>query len=148
MLKYLPFTTAMVVLAASLSAQTTSSGSAKDAKDKDKDKTVPLVLNGCVASPEPGTFTVQDEKKGRFELTGRKLDIYIGKRVEVRGRSESGLHITTGLYPSPNLAAQAGLDPVRAAQANLPGSPDHQADPAPLPKITVTQVKTVKGECK
>jgi hypothetical protein len=135
------------VLGAGLSAQAQSS-SAPPAPSKDKGE--PVVLNGCVSTSAPGTFVVQDEKKGRFELTGQKLDIYVGKRVQVRGSSEKGLHITTGLYPSPNVAAQAGaIDPVRAAQAAMPGSPDHQGNPtAPMPKITVTQVKTVKGDCK
>lgn len=129
---------------AGASAQTTSQ--APTAKN---DKPTPIVLNGCVATSEPGVLVVQDEKKGRFELTGQKLDIYIGKRVEVRGRSESGLHITTGLYPSANVAAQAGIDPVRAAQANMPGSPDHPSANMPLPKVTVTQVKILKGAaCK
>lgn len=147
MRKLLPFAIAAVALAASVSAQTQSPAPASTPAG-DKDKSVPVTLTGCVASPESGTLTVQDEKKGRFELTGKGLDIYIGKRVEVRGRSESGLHITTGLYPSPNVAAQAGIDPVRAAQASMPGSPDHPANAAPLPKVTVTQVKTVKGTCK
>jgi hypothetical protein len=141
---------AFVALAlAGLSAQTQSTAPASTPPaDKDKDKSVPLVVTGCVGSPEPGTFTVEDTKKGRFQLTGRSLDIYIGKRVEVRGRSESGLHITTGLSPSPNGSAQAILDPVRAAQASLPGGVNRAPVDAPLPKITVTQVKTVKGDCK
>ena len=143
MLKSIPFAVLTAALAASLSAQTKS-----PARAGNKDKSVPLVLTGCVASPKAGTLTVQDEKKGRFELTGHGLDIYIGKRVEVRGRSQSALHITTGLYPSPNVAAQAGaIDPVRAAEANMPGNPDRQ-HPAALPKITVTQVRAVKDDCK
>jgi hypothetical protein len=148
MVKHLLSAIGAIMLAATVAAQTTTPAPAKDTKDKDKEKNLPLVLNGCVTSPAPGTFAVEDEKKGRFQLTGRKLDVYIGKRVEVQGRQESGLHITTGLYPSPNAAAQAGQDPVRDAQAQLPGSPDRATSNVPLPKVTVTQVKTVKGDCK
>src|SRR5882724_9977642 len=141
-MKSLPVVVATLALAASVSAQTPSPA---PPSATGKNKPAPLVLTGCVTSTEPGTLTLQDEKKGRFQLTGHRLDLYIGKRVQVRGGSDSGLHITTGLYPSPNIAAQAGaIDPVRAAQAELPGSPDHQAT-ALLPSIAVTQVKTVKG---
>lgn len=128
---------------ATLSAQAPASAPSGSKQEKPG----PVVLTGCVASPTPGTFTVEDEKKGRFELTGRKLDIYIGKRVQVRG-SGGGLHITTGLYPSPNVAAQAGaIDPVQAARAAMPGSPEYNANNAPLPTLTVKQVKALPGSC-
>ena len=131
-----------VALAASLSAQSSAPQPAAA-----KGKPAPVVLTGCVASPTPGTFTVADEKKGRFKITGRKLDVYIGKRVEVRS-SGGGLHITTGLYPSPNVAAQAGaIDPVQAARADMPGSPDYHANDAPLPTVAVTQIKALPGSC-
>lgn len=132
-------------LVVSITAQTPA-----PAKPSDKaPKVAPLVLTGCVASPESGHFTVQDAKNGRFELSGHGLDIYIGKRVELRGNPSGGLHITTGLYPSPNVAAQAGaMDPVQAAQAALPGGAAHGTGSQPLPKFAVTNVKTVKGDCK
>jgi hypothetical protein len=130
-------------LLATLSAQAPAAAQSGGKNEKPG----PVVLTGCVASPTPGTFTVEDEKQGRFQLTGRKLDIYIGKRVEVRG-SGGGLHITTGLYPSPNVAAQAGaIDPVQAARAAMPGSPDHNANNAPLPKLDVKAIKGLPGSC-
>jgi hypothetical protein len=131
-----------LAFAATLSAQARPSGSGGKVEAP-----APVVLAGCVANPTPGTFTVEDEKKGRFELTGRKLDLYIGKRVEVRSAG-GGLHITTGLYPSANVAAQAGaIDPVQAARAAMPGSPDYNAQNAPLPKFAVTQIKRLPGSC-
>jgi hypothetical protein len=133
---------AAVLLTATVSAQAPS-----PAPPASKDKPAPVVLTGCVASPQPGTFTIEDEKKGRFQITGHRLDIYIGKRVEARGGSEHGLHITTGLYPSANAAAQAGADPVRDARAAMPGSPDYQPNTV-LPTMTVTKIKMVKGACK
>jgi hypothetical protein len=88
-----------------------------------------------------------------FQLIGKPLDIYVGKRVAVDGTSTttSGLHITTGLYPTPNLAAQAGADPVGAFTASLPGGGSRgtgttSSDSAPM--YTVTSVKPVKGVCK
>ena len=110
----------------------------------------PLALSGCIVHPDADTFTLKDDKRGIFELTGKGLDIYIGKRVEINGTStsSSGLHITTGLYPSANVAAQAGADPVRDFNASLPGGATHGTGAEPAPKFTVTRVRTVKGNCK
>ena len=72
-----------------------------------------------------------------FEINGHGLDIYIGKRVEASGTSSGGLHITTGLYPSANAAAQAGADPVQTFTATLPGGTTHETAPEPLPAFAV-----------
>jgi hypothetical protein len=113
-------------------------------------KAKPLVLTGCIAHPTADTFTVTDQKRGVFELIGKPLDIYIGKRVEINGTSTAtnGLHITTGLYPTPNLAAQAGADPVGAFTASMPGGGSRGTGAESAPTFTVKSVKTVKGDCK
>jgi hypothetical protein len=93
-----------------------------------------LTLTGCVARADIDRFTLDDAKNGTFELKGKALDRYIGKRVEVRG-SSSGLHITGGLWPSPNVAAQAGgLDPAQAAVAAMPGGGTQGTGPESLPQ--------------
>jgi hypothetical protein len=113
----------------------------------------PLSLTGCITQTDPDKYTLNDDKHGLFQLIGKPLDIYIGKRVEVDGTSTttSGLHITTGLYPTPNLAAQAGADPVGAFTASMPGGGSRgtgttSSDSAPM--YTVTSVKPAKGVCK
>jgi hypothetical protein len=143
MTRILPAAVSTLALCSVLSAQALQS-----APSNSKDHAPqPGVLTGCVASPTAGTFTVEDEKQGRFQLTGKKLDVYIGKRVEVR-TSGGGLHITTGLYPSPNVAAQAGaIDPVQAARAAMPGSPDYQANNGALPTVAVAKITRLPGAC-
>jgi hypothetical protein len=93
-------------------------------------------------------FTLNDAKNGTFELKGDTIARYVGKRVEVRG-SSSGLHVTGGLWPSPNVAAQAGgLDPVQAAVAAMPGGGAHGTESNNLPEFRATRIRTVKGDCK
>jgi hypothetical protein len=113
----------------------------------------PLSLTGCITQTDADKYTLNDDKHGLFQLIGKPLDIYIGKRVEMNGTSTttSGLHITTGLYPTPNLAAQAGADPVGAFTASLPGGGSRgtgTTSPDSAPMYTVTSVKPVKGVCK
>jgi hypothetical protein len=143
-----------ISLAASLGAQSSApnpapASAATHAPDPGARKT-PSVLTGCLTSPQPGAFVVRDEKQGVFALLGQRLDIYIGKKIEVRGGDQpGGLHITTGLYPSPNIAAQAGaIDPVKAAQAAMPGGGANGTGPSALPTFAVTKIKTMKGACK
>jgi hypothetical protein len=89
-----------------------------------------------------------DANNGTFELKGDTIARYVGKRVEVRG-SSSGLHVTGGLWPSPNVAAQAGgLDPVQAAVAAMPGGGAHGTESNNLPEFRATRIRTVKGDCK
>jgi hypothetical protein len=143
MLKAFLISIAAASFAIALHAQTRGESSSASTQAK------PDALTGCIVSPQPGTFVVKDDKKGTFALLGRRLDIYIGKRVEVQSDHPGGLHITTGLYPSPNVAAQAGaIDPVQAAQAAMPGGANQGTNPAALPTFTVAKVKTVKGACK
>jgi hypothetical protein len=113
----------------------------------------PLSLTGCITHTDGDKYTLNDNKHGLFQLIGKPLDIYIGKRVEINGTSTttSGLHITTGLYPTPNLAAQAGADPVGAFTASMPGGGARgtgTTSPDSAPMYTVTSVKSVKGDCK
>jgi hypothetical protein len=140
---------ALVVATLAAFSQTTAPGAAPAGKPADP-KAKPLVLTGCVAHADADKYTVKDDKRGIFELAGKGLDIYIGKRVEINGTSTAtnGLHITTGLYPSPNAAAQAGSDPVRAFTDSMPGGAAHGTGRETAPTFTVTRVTAVKGDCK
>jgi hypothetical protein len=96
-----------------------------------------LVLIGCVAADKANAdqLTLADEKAGvTYRLNGTKLDAYTGRRVRIVG----------GLYPSANVAAQAGgIDPTKAAIAAATtetGTPQ-------LPEFHVKQVRQLRGSC-
>ena len=110
----------------------------------------PVVLTGCVAKGDgPREFTVTDEQNGTYRVTGSGIDRYVGRRVEIAGRPDtSKLKIVGGLYPTPNVAAQAGsMDPVRAAMAAMPGGPAGATGEVALPTFKVKSVRTLGGGC-
>jgi len=102
------------------------------------EKQTPLVLVGCVAPDKANAdqLTLADEKAGvRYRLNGTKLDSYTGRRVRIVG----------GLYPSTNVAAQAGgIDPTKAAIAAATAS---ESGTAQLPEFQVKQVRQLRGSC-
>ena len=115
----------------SSSVQTTSTG--------EPDKS--MVLVGCVSAAQANDdqVTLADPKAGvTYRLSGTKLRTYTGHRVRIVG----------GLYPSTNVAAQAGaIDPTKAAIAATTSSNAGQTGPVELPKFHVTQVRKLKGSC-
>jgi hypothetical protein len=121
---------------------------AEDPKDNS-----PLTMSGCVAagqSPQVPVTFAEGESGDRYRLTGRNLKKYAGQRVEIVGmpRRPGRLAIKGGLYPSPNVAAQAGaLDPAKAAIAMQPGSPETGIG-AELPEIRVSRVRVLEGSCR
>ena len=113
----------------------------------------PMTLSGCVATdrgPQTPVTFADGDSGDRYRLTGRNLKKYAGQRVEIVGLpgKPSKLAVKGGLYPSPNVAAQAGaLDPAKAAIAMQPGSPETGIG-AELPEIRVSRVKVLEGSCK
>jgi len=109
-------------------------------------------LNGCISrdSIRPGQFNFLDNESGfKYRLTGKGLRKFVGHRVEiVGGPPGKGITFRTGLWPSPNTAAQAGaLDPARAAVANLPGGAADAVGASPLPEFKVIRLRGVEGAC-
>jgi hypothetical protein len=98
----------------------------------------PMVLLGCVAADEASGdhFTLADKKAGvTYRLNGVKLHTYTGRRVRIVG----------GLYPSVNVAAQAGaIDPTKPAIAATAAA---ETGPVQLPEFHVTQVRPLRGSC-
>ena len=97
----------------------------------------PLVLVGCLA-PEPQNrdrYIFSDAKTGtRYRLSGKPVAIYEGRRIRIVG----------GLYPSPNVAAQAGaIDPAQSAIVAQPGG---AGGTGPI-EFTITKVRPVPGAC-
>jgi hypothetical protein len=133
-------------LASGLAAQTTSPATPSV---NGQETGVALTLTGCVNRDEPSDrFTLADLKNGTYQLTGTDMRAYVGKKVEVRGTS-SKLRVRGGLYPSANVAAQAGaIDPATAAVAAMPGGPVHPTSAEPTAEFKVSRVRTVNGACK
>ncbi len=116
------------------------------------DEAVAQSVTGCVNSNETGDlFTLADVKNGTFQLTGVEVPKYVGKRVEAKGTSH--LRIVGGLWPTPNIAAQAGaIDPLQTTIAAMPGSGTRGTEPAtataqPVAVLRVERIRTVKGRC-
>jgi hypothetical protein len=113
----------------------------------------PMTLSGCVAggqSPQAPVTFADGDSGSRYRLTGRNLKKYAGQRVEIVGILGKPVKfaIKGGLYPSPNVAAQAGaLDPARAAIAAQRGGPELGAGEE-LPELRVSRVKVLEGSCK
>lgn len=110
----------------------------------------PLTLTGCVKQDD-GTYRLMladEAKSGRYELTGSDARPYLGKRVQVKGVSRNRLHFAGGLWPSANVAAQAGaLDPARAATAALPGGGSGGNGSSSVLEFRVASVRILKGTC-
>jgi hypothetical protein len=110
-------------------------------------------LNGCISRDaiRPGQFNFLDNESGfKYRLTGKGLRKFVGQRVEiVGGPPGKGVTFRTGLWPSPNTAAQAGaLDPAKAAVANLPGGAADGVGVNPLPEFKVIRLRGVEGACQ
>jgi hypothetical protein len=137
------------LLAAAMAAQ---AGAGATGKTPGKDAPKEMRLTGCVAKDRvvPGQFTFQEADSGwRYRLTGKGLKNFVGHRVEVVGGPPGkGVTFRTGLYPSPNTAAQAGaLDPAKAAIATLPGGAADAPSGAALPEFHVIRLHDVEGAC-
>lgn len=107
-----------------------------------------VTLTGCIiANPnQPGGFLLSDtDQVSRYRLTGTNVRDYAGKRVQVSGSRPKRMQIVGGLYPSPNIAAQGGSDPTKAAMAAASGP--NAAGSRPLSEFRVRSVRAISGAC-
>lgn len=145
------FAVAVVLVPVLASAVPALAQQGSDANDPNR----PVTMSGCVgrapAPQQPLTFA-QDETGFLYRLSGRGLNKFAGQRVEVLGATPRARRfaIRGGLYPSPNVAAQAGaMDPVKAAIARMPGGPESGTGGAELlPEFKVTRIRVVDGSCQ
>jgi hypothetical protein len=108
-------------------------------------------LTGCVSlSPSAdGQFVFIDGASGgSYHLNGKNIKKYAGQRVTIVGDPRSKrIQVRTGLWPSPNIAAQAGaLDPAQESIARHSGGtnmPDARA-----PELRVVRMNGVEGACQ
>jgi hypothetical protein len=76
---------------------------------------------------------------------GTDVREYVGQHVEVSGVASRRVQIVGGLYPSPNVAAQAGaIDPNQAAIAAVSGP---AAGGRPPVEFRVKSVRAIPGPC-
>lgn len=108
-------------------------------------------LTGCV-SLNPGAsgqFAFVDGTSGStFRLRGKGIDRYAGRKVLlVADSSSKRLKVRFGLWPSPNLAGQAGdLDPAQESIARQPGGAASGSG-ANLPELRVVRLRGMDGSC-
>jgi hypothetical protein len=118
---------------------------------KPKTPVEPLKLIGCM-STKPGTngdYTFTTEAGVKYRLTGKDSRKYGGKKVEITQNDAKGLRVRGGLYPSPNIAAQAGgLDPLQAAIAAQPGGGAAAGTGTDLPEFRAARVRAIEGACQ
>jgi hypothetical protein len=142
------------LLTAMLVCQPTAAVFAQDAKTPpSKDAPKEMRLNGCISADgtRPGQFNFLDnDSGGRYHLTGKNLKKFVGQRVEVVGGPPGkGVTFKTGLWPSPNVAAQAGaMDPAQAAVARMPGGAADAPGANPLPEFRVSRLRGLEGACQ
>jgi hypothetical protein len=108
-----------------------------------------LTLNGCVITDpaQRNLYTLtEDNDPTVYRLTGTNVRKYVGQRVEVSGVMSKRPVIVGGLYPTPNVAAQAGaIDPAKAAvEQQVAGS--NAMGRAAL-DFRVKSVRPVPGAC-
>ena len=148
---------AVAMFTAALAAQGASSPSqspeqkAAEKKPAAKPPTTVVALTGCVgggrSAGEPFTIT-SDDGTIAYKLSGKNMRQYLGHRVTIVGSNDTRrLKVVGGLYPSPNVAAQAGaLSATKAAVAADPISTAAKTDQQ-LPEFRVKSVQSSGASC-
>ncbi len=100
----------------------------------------PIVLVGCVVADKANTdwFTLSDPKSGNsYRLTGTNVALYSGRRVRIIG----------GLFPTPNIASQAGvIDPTKAAMAIVDADRNRAGSGEPI-EFRISRLRPLNGPC-
>jgi hypothetical protein len=120
------------------------------------DLNAPVTLTGCVTrdytdSKNANAYTFVDNTDGsRYRLSGKSVSKFSGMSVQVVGIVDTKkLKIVGGLWPSPNVAGQAGaIDPGKAAIAALPGGGSSGTGNVDLPTLKITRIGLGQGECR
>jgi hypothetical protein len=124
---------------------------AQPAPEKKVDQNAPVTLKGCVArdASSGSSYTFTDSAGLKYRLAGKSVEKYSGMAVEVVGLvNRPNLVVKGGLWPTPNVAAQAGnMDPGRQAVAALQAGTAGTGN-VELPTLRITRVGLGAGECK
>lgn len=154
-LQYIEYMTILPVVAAAVLLAQAQPSQQPDKVDK-KDPNAPITMNGCVQrdytdAKNATAYTFVNSTDGsRYRLAGKSVSKYSGMSVQVVGVIDTKkLKVTGGLWPSPNVAAQAGaIDPGQAAVAALPGGPTTGVGNVEMPILNVTRLSLGQGECR
>jgi hypothetical protein len=119
---------------------------------QEQTKTTTVELTGCVslAPNATGQFAFTDGASGgTYRLSGKDIKKYAGQRVRLVGDPNSKRpRFRFGLWPSPNVAAQAGaLDPAQESIARQTGGAASTPD-ASFPELRVIRMRGVEGSCQ
>ena len=111
----------------------------------------PVELVGCVSTQpgQSGAFTFDESSGSKYRLTGKSVRKYAGQMVRLVGGPQGRkLSVSGGLWPSPNVAGQAGaIDGAKESIARQPGGGGSGTGGADLPEFRVVSVRTVDGSC-
>jgi hypothetical protein len=123
------------------------------ARPSSNDTPTSVELTGCVSlSPNAtGQFAIVDAASGNaYRLSGKNIRKYAGQKVTVVGGPRNRrLSMRFGLWPSPNVAAQAGaIDPAQESIARQPGGAASGATDSKLPEFHVVRMRGVDGACQ
>ena len=110
----------------------------------------PVELVGCV-SDQPGasgSFTLDESSGSKYRLTGKSVRKYAGQMVRLVGGPQGRkLSISGGLWPSANVAGQAGaIDGAKESIARQPGG-GGSGTGVELPEFRVVSVRGLEGSC-
>lgn len=154
-LRYIGTMTILPVLAAALLLAQAPAPAPVSAPPAKADPNQPLTLNGCVTrdytdARNASAYTFVDNADGsRYRLSGQNVSKFSGMLVQIQGVVDTKkVKFVGGLWPSPNVAGQAGaIDPAQAAIAAMPGGGSSGTGNVDLPTLKVTHVGLGKGEC-
>jgi hypothetical protein len=145
---------AAILVVAPYSASALGRAATAAAQDAKKGTSTPstVTLIGCVSGKPlaTGEFTFVDNVTGsKYRLNGKGMKKYAGQQVEVVSGPARKLAVKGGLYPSPNIAAQAGaLDPAQEAIARQPGGAASGTAGTELPEFRVGRIRVKPGACQ
>jgi hypothetical protein len=147
---HIPATLGAALMMVAVATVTAQDQSKSTAQDQSKTPTT-IELTGCVSvNPAAGGQYgfVDNASGGAYRLNGKNLKKYAGQRVRLVGDpSPKKVRIRTGLWPSPNIAAQAGaLDPAQESIARHSGGA--ATTPDATPELRVVRVHGVEGACQ
>jgi hypothetical protein len=139
-------------LLATLGAALFTLSAAVAAAQTEKPPVSTVELTGCVSlSPAAsGQYAFVDGASGgTYRLNGKDIKKYAGQRVRIVGDpSSKRVRFRMGLWPSPNVAAQAGaLDPAQESIARQAGGAASTPD-ASFPELRVVRMRGVEGACQ
>lgn len=137
----------LLIGAGGVSAQQPSASPEK----KPSSPTRTVTLTGCVEKgATPTQYTLQDAENGKYVVSGSGIGKFVGKRVQIAGTASSPrFRVRGGLWPTPNVAAQAGaIDPAKAAIAAQPGGGATGTGDIALPTFKVKAIRSLDGGCE